>query len=103
MAFDRWQVEGDMWHVTHDAWHMTHDMWHTTHSVGWTFSPNFISLAFPVLDWQCLEDIWTNKGWIDELINESVTEADCRTALSTQGMLNIYKHVFGCNWEGKNK
>ena len=48
-------------HVTGDTWHITPDTWHMTLCVGWTFSQNFSSLALPVLNWQCLEDIWT-KG-----------------------------------------
>ena len=60
-TFDRWQITGDRWHVTCDRWHLPHDIWHMTDSVGWTFSQNFSSLALPVWDWQCSEDIWT-KG-----------------------------------------
>ena len=51
-------------------------MWHMTHIVGWTFSQNFDSLAFPVWDWECLEDILT-EGWVTELISDG---GDCRTA-----------------------
>ena len=40
-----------------------------THSVGWKFSQNVSSLALPVSDWQCLEDIWT-KGSHTHLINQ---------------------------------
>ena len=50
-----------MWQVTGVTWHVTHYPWHMTLGVGWTFSQNFSSLALPVWDWQCLEDIWT-KG-----------------------------------------
>ena len=56
--------------LQHDTWHMTHDTWHLTHSVGLTFSKNFSSLALPVWDWQCIEDIWTKSSvnqWINEL------------------------------------
>ena len=45
------------------------DKCYMTHSVGWTFSQNFSSLALPVWDWQCLEDIWT-KGSLNELMND---------------------------------
>ena len=62
----------NIWHVTGDTWHVTCDMWHVTHSVGWTFSQNFSSLALPVWDWQCIEDIWT-KGSVIELMNEWIT------------------------------
>ena len=65
-------------------WHVTHDTWHMTHSVGWTFSQNFSSLAFPVWDWQCLEDISTNHDWVSHLINYG---SDCRTAPATPGLL----------------
>ena len=41
-------------------------------SVGWTFSQNFISLAFPDWDWQCIEDI-LGKGWLTEWMNEWMT------------------------------
>ena len=72
-----WQVSGDRWQVTDDRWQVTYDTWHMTHSVGWIFSHNFSSLAFPVWDWQYLEDIGT-QGWVNEsmneLINESVTQ-----------------------------
>ena len=49
-------------------WHVTRDTWHMTHTVVWTFSQNFNSLALQVLDWQCLENIWT-KGSMNDLIN----------------------------------
>ena len=60
-----------------------------THSVGWTFSQNFSYLALPVLDWQCIQGIWT-KGWVTESINQSMNdETVYRTAPHTQGLLNI--------------
>ena len=40
-----------------------------THSVGLTSFQNFSSLAVPVCDWECLEDIWTNL-WLTQLLNE---------------------------------
>ena len=52
-----------MWQVTPERWHVTCDTWYIIHSVGWTFSQNFSSLVFPVLDWQCLKYIWT-EGWV---------------------------------------
>ena len=55
-----------------------------THSVGWTFSQNFSSLALPVWDWQCLEDIWT-KGSVNQSVNDG---GDCKTAPATPGLLN---------------
>ena len=58
-------MTGDRWQVTIDSWRMTCDMWHRTHSVGETFSQKFSSLALPVGDWQCIEDIWT-KGSFTE-------------------------------------
>ena len=54
-----------------------------THVAGWTFSQNLSSLALPVWDWECLEDILT-KGSFNELINYM---AVCRTAPSTPGLL----------------
>ena len=59
--------------MTCDRWHMTCDTWHTTHSLRWTFSQNFSSLALPVWDWVCLEDILT-KGWFIQWINELMTK-----------------------------
>ena len=50
--------------ATRDPWQVTGDIWHMTHSVGWTFSQNFSSLALPLWDWHCIEDIWT-KGWMN--------------------------------------
>ena len=82
--------------MTGDRWHMTHDTWHMTHSVGWTFSQNLSSLALLVLDWQCLEDIWTKES-----VNESISHrGDCRTALATPGLLNI-NLVYGVIFSGQ--
>ena len=75
-------VTDDIWHMTYDRWQVTCDRshmtrkcetWQMTHSVGWTFSQNCSSLALPVWDWQCLEDIW-NKGWLNESINQWASE-----------------------------
>ena len=81
-----------MWHVTRDTWHMTCDMWHVwhmTHIVGWTFAQNFSTLALLVWDWQCLEDICTNKGWVNQWMNEWVSDGgDCRTAPAAPSLLN---------------
>ena len=78
-----------MWQVTRDRWHVTRDTWHMTHSVGWTFSQNFNSLALPVWDWECLEDI-LSKGSLNQSINQLINDrGDCRTAPATPGLLNI--------------
>ena len=53
-----------------------------THSVGQTFSQNFSSLALPVWDWQCLEDL-------EEKDNSVSNGGDCRTAPATPGLLTI--------------
>ena len=58
-------------------------------SLALAFSPviiqNSSSLALPVWDSECLEDILT-KGWV----NESVTDGgDWRRASATPGLLNI--------------
>ena len=87
--FDMWHVTGDTWQVTRDTWHVTSDTWHVTHSVGWTFSQNFSSLAIPVWDWQCLEDISTNHQSLNYLITFINYGGDCRTAPATPGLLNI--------------
>ena len=55
-----------------DRWHVTGDTWHVTNSMGWTFSQNFSSLEFLVLNWQCIEYIWT-KGSLNQWINELIT------------------------------
>ena len=82
-----WQVTRSTFHVTYDTWHMTHDIWHMTHSGGWKFSQNVSSIALPVLDWQCLEDIWT-KGSVSLWLNQSMNDrGDCRTAQAIQGLL----------------
>ena len=84
------QVTGDMWQVTRDRWHVTHDKWHMTHSMGCTFSQNFSTLALPVWDWECLEDILT-KGSLTQSVNKWINDGgDCRTVLATPGLLRIY-------------
>ena len=68
-----WHVARDMWHVTGDMWHVTGGTWHVTNSVGWTLSQNFSTLALPVWDWECLDDILT-KGSLTESMNQLLTE-----------------------------
>ena len=97
-----WQVTRDRWHVTRDTWHVTRDTWHMTHSLGWTFSQNFSSLALPVWDWQCIEDIWT-KGWHNKLMNQLISdEAVYRTAPATPALEIQVKLAWqsGLIWHG---
>ena len=64
-----------------------------THSVGWTFSQNFSSLALPVWDWECLEDILTLKNHFNHFNTELMNDrGDCRTAPATPGLLDIYMY-----------
>ena len=78
-------------HVTCDLWHVTHDMWHMTFSVGWPLSRNVSSLALLVLDWQCLEDIWT-KGSLKQSVSQLISNGgDWRTAPATPGLLITIK------------
>ena len=85
-------MTGNRLHVTCDIWQMTGDTWHITQSVGWTFFQNFIFLALPVWDWECLEDIWT-QGWVNEWMNELISHGgDCRTAPAKQGLLIIWNY-----------
>ena len=61
-----------MWHVTWDTWHVTRDMWHMTND-SWgegTFSQNFSSLALPVWEWTCYDDIFTKADSVNQSINE---------------------------------
>ena len=61
------------------------DIWHVTHGGGWTFTPNFSSLALTVWDRQCLEESkQTITEWMNELISNS---GDCRTTTATPGLL----------------
>ena len=101
MTGDRWQVTGDRWQVTGDMWQVTHDTWNITHRVRWTFSQNFSSLAHPVWDWQCLEDILT-KGLLNELINYKESEKSlyflpiqpCHLCPSTHPVQQKSVHLF---------
>ena len=47
-------------------WRGTDDMWHVTRGAGWTFSPNFSSLALMVWERQCFEEIFTNVEWVSQ-------------------------------------
>ena len=67
-----------MWHMTH-----THDMF----GGGWTFSPNFSSLALTVCDLWYYEDLEEKADWTTELIND---KAVYRTAPATPGLLKMY-------------
>ena len=42
-------------------------------TLEWPFSQNFGSLALPVWDWKCLEDILT-KGWVNQWMNDRMNE-----------------------------
>ena len=86
-------MTGVPWHVTGDMWHVTHDTLHISHSVGWTFCQNFSSLALPVWDWQCLEDIWT-KGSLNQCISQCSDGGDCRIAPATSGLLTMWSAPF---------
>ena len=73
--------------MTDVTWHVTHDAWHIPHSVGRTFSQNFGSLALPVWNVQCLEDILT-KGWMNYWMNQWMNDGgDCITAPAKLGLL----------------
>ena len=65
--------------MTFDMWHVTCDTWNMTHIEGWTFSQNFSSLALPVWDLECLEDMLT-KGWVNRWMSDG---GDYRTAPAT--------------------
>ena len=68
-----WHVTHDMWHVWHmtpHPWHLTPDMWHMTYFGGWTFSPNFSSLALPVCDLWYYEYLEEKAHSPNELINQ---------------------------------
>ena len=73
---------------------LTCNRWQVTNSVGWTFSQNFSSLAFPIWDWQCLENNWT-IGSLTHLINEWMNyEAVYHTAPATPGLLKMKRKSF---------
>ena len=76
-----------MWHEPRDTWHVTRDMRHMTCLGGWTFSPNFSSLALTVHDLWYYEDLEEKDDSINELMSD---EAVYRTAPATPGLLNIY-------------
>ena len=86
-----------MWHVTHDTWHMTRDMWHACdmwHARccgGWTFSPNFSSLALTVCDLWYYEDLEEKADGLNQWMND---KAVYRTAPATLGLLtNILNNI----------
>ena len=91
-----WQLTGDRWQVTGDMWHVTCDTWHMTGMGRWTFSQNFSSLTFTVWEWRFVEDrqsyddVSTNHQWMNESMNQSISDGgDCRTAPATPGLLKI--------------
>ena len=63
-------------------WHVIRDMWHMTCLGGWTFYPNFSSLALTVYDLWYYEDLEEK----DDLLND---EAVYRTAPATPGLIII--------------
>ena len=87
-----WHLTHDMWHVAHDTWHMTRDLWHMTQwGGGWTFSPNFSSLALTVSDLWYYEDMEEKADLVTEWISH---EAVYRTALATPDLLKTRMQIF---------
>ena len=85
--FNMWHVTGDTWHVTGDRRQVTCDTWHIVwdeHS-----HKNFSSLALPVLNWQCIEDI-LGKGWLTDRLNHKPV---FRAAPATPGLLTTSQHI----------
>ena len=78
-----------MWHKTRDMWHVTRDM-----LGGWTFSQNFISLAFTVCYLWYYEDLEEKDDLLtDLLINH---KAVYRTGPATPGLLNTFYVLYPC-------
>ena len=73
--------------MTGDTWHMTHG-----HGVRRTFPQNVSSLAIPIWELRCCEDLKEKHQCASDWMNH---EGVCRTALATPGRINIYNYKDG--------
>ena len=82
MTGDRWHVTGDRWHLTGDRWQVTRDTWWGVNILSKFQLPSSNGLGF-MMSWR-----WRGKGWLSDLINESMNdEGVCRAAPATPGLL----------------
>ena len=55
-------------------WHVTSDMWHVTYGRGWVFSQHFSIPPLTVWDRQCLDGFKQKGQWLNQWINESMSD-----------------------------
>ena len=86
---DMWHIKHDMWHLTCGVRHVTNDTWHVIYDMLWEvnillkFQLSSTYYLWFMIFWQFGWKCWLND-WLNEWMH---SEAVCRTARTTQGLL----------------